>query len=222
MNPRLAIVGAGGHGREILDIVRSADPDGRRWSLVGIVADTVPDASSLEALDVLWLGTVDEAIRGARFDIALVAVGEWRSRQTVATRLGRAGLGSPSVVHARAYVGSDSRLGDGCAVWPGAVVSTHVRLGRHSHVNQSASISHDVTLDDFVTVAPHATLCGSVRVGTGAWVGAGACVLEGRTLGEGSVVGAGAVVTRDVAPWTVVSGVPARVTRVLDVARGQP
>lgn len=48
-----------------------------------------------------------------------------------------------------------------------------------------------------------------------AWIGAGAKIMPGVTVGRGAVVGAGAVVVRDVEPWTVVAGVPARVQRRL-------
>jgi acetyltransferase-like isoleucine patch superfamily enzyme len=47
----------------------------------------------------------------------------------------------------------------------------------------------------------------------GAWIGAGACVLQGRQIGMGAVVGAGAVVTRDVEPFSIVAGNPARFMR---------
>ncbi len=46
-----------------------------------------------------------------------------------------------------------------------------------------------------------------------AWIGAHSIVLKGITIGRGAVVGAGSVVTKDVAPWTVVAGNPARVIR---------
>lgn len=52
-----------------------------------------------------------------------------------------------------------------------------------------------------------------VTVGDWAWIAQNALVLGGATIGEGAVVAAGAVVTRDVAPWTVVGGVPARFVR---------
>lgn len=64
-----------------------------------------------------------------------------------------------------------------------------------------------------VTVAP-------VKICDKAWIGFGATILKGITVGEGAVVGAKSVVTRDVAPWTVVAGNPAREIRRLDPRPG--
>ena len=54
-----------------------------------------------------------------------------------------------------------------------------------------------------------------IVVGDGVWIGSGATLLAGVTVGAGAVVAAGAVVTRDVAPHTVVAGIPARPVREL-------
>lgn len=52
-----------------------------------------------------------------------------------------------------------------------------------------------------------------VLIGADAWIGAAAIILPGVTVGEGAVVAAGSVVTRDVEPFTIVAGVPARLVR---------
>jgi len=55
----------------------------------------------------------------------------------------------------------------------------------------------------------------SVTICDKAWIGLNSIVMKGLTIGEGAVVGAGSVVTKDVAPWTVVAGNPARVIRTI-------
>ena len=58
-----------------------------------------------------------------------------------------------------------------------------------------------------------------VHIGDKVWIGARAIVLSGVSIGEGAVVGCGSVVTKDVAPWTVVAGNPARLVRTQDPPR---
>ena len=52
-----------------------------------------------------------------------------------------------------------------------------------------------------------------VRIHNKAWIGFNTIILKGVTIGEGAIVGAGSVVTKDVAPWVIVAGNPARVLR---------
>ena len=64
-------------------------------------------------------------------------------------------------------------------------------------------------------IDPHARRLGweygrPITIGDNVWLGAGAIVCPGVTIGNDTVVGAGAVVTRDLEPWTVYTGVPAR------------
>lgn len=90
-----------------------------------------------------------------------------------------------------------------------------VRIGDWSLLGLgSAIISQNHVLDG---IAAPMSLAGDERapvtVGRDVWIGARAVVLPGVTLGDGVVVGAGAVVTRDVEPYMVVGGVPARPLR---------
>ena len=55
-----------------------------------------------------------------------------------------------------------------------------------------------------------------IHIGKNVWIGANATVLAGVSIGDGAVVAAGAVVTKDVAPNTIVGGVPAKVIKKID------
>jgi maltose O-acetyltransferase len=83
-----------------------------------------------------------------------------------------------------------------------------VRVGSNVSIGPEASVltlGHDPQSADF------ADRGGDVVIGDRAWIAYRAVILPGVTIGEGAVVGAGAVVTRDVAPYAIVAGNPARV-----------
>ncbi|MDR0792472.1 MAG: acyltransferase, partial [Chitinophagaceae bacterium] len=80
-------------------------------------------------------------------------------------------------------------------------------------IGNKVSISHKVTLitESHDTDSPtFDTIRGKIIIEDYAWIGVNATILQGITIGEGAVVAAGAVVTKPVAPYTVVGGVPAK------------
>jgi acetyltransferase-like isoleucine patch superfamily enzyme len=54
-----------------------------------------------------------------------------------------------------------------------------------------------------------------IHIGKNVWIGSNATVLQGVTIGDGAIVAAGAVVTKDVAPMTVVGGIPAKFIKTI-------
>jgi maltose O-acetyltransferase len=83
----------------------------------------------------------------------------------------------------------------------------HVRTGDDVSIGPEASIltlGHDPQSPDFFDRG------GDVDIGNRVWIGYRALILPGVSIGEGVVVGAGAVVTKDVEPFTIVAGNPAR------------
>jgi acetyltransferase-like isoleucine patch superfamily enzyme len=127
-------------------------------------------------------------------------------------------IGSGSSIHRHCRIYSPSRV----AIGDHAVINYDVLLdGRRGlEIGDNVSISEGTVL---LTLAhdvddPGLALEGApVTIGSYVFVGARALILPGVTVGEGAVVAAGAVVTRDVPPYAVVAGVPAR--RVRDRAR---
>jgi acetyltransferase-like isoleucine patch superfamily enzyme len=90
-------------------------------------------------------------------------------------------------------------------------------------VPELITIESGVVISSGVIVAAHDSyrhIVGPVRICREAFIGIGAIVLPGVEIGEHAVVAAGAVVTRSVAPYTMVAGVPAKVIKRLDSTSG--
>ncbi|MFZ5962593.1 hypothetical protein ACOXXX_06535 [Thalassococcus sp. BH17M4-6] len=121
---------------------------------------------------------------------------------------------APALVDPTATLAQSCRRGAGSYVNAGAVIGGATMLGECVLVNRAASIGHHSVIGAYASIGPGATIAGNVRIGADAIVGAGAVILPDRRIGDGAVVAAGSVVRRDVAPGTLVSGNPARVSRL--------
>lgn len=208
----LVVVGAGGFGREVLDVVEAVNASGAEpaFELLGVLDDG-PSQANLQRLaerDIPYLGTLDE-FTGHPAVSFVVGVAHPGHRRAIDERLTAAGHHAPILQHPAATVGSRTSLGPGSIVCAGARLTTHITLGRHVHVHVNATVGHDTTLADFTSVYPLAAVSGSCVLEDGATVGANATVIQGLTVGAGAFVGAGAVVVSDVAPGATVKGVPA-------------
>lgn len=199
----IVIVGCGGHGREIFGIITAC---GDRWRVLGFV-DDAPGETNLRRVERLGSRVLGPVAALDDLDARyVIGIGDPRIRARIAVP----GRPAATLVHPAATVGLETTLGEGVVLFPGARVTTNVTLGRHVHLNQNATVGHDSVLEDFVQVNPLAAVSGDCRIGEAALIGTTAAVLQGLTVGARATVGAGACVVRDVAPATVVKGVPAR------------
>lgn len=122
-------------------------------------------------------------------------------------------------------VGDYSYLGPGCMVGDAKIgkfcaIAAQVRIGAPNHPMERPSQHRFTYCPEYYDAAAtrdHAFFRdrhdARVTIGNDVWIGHAVIVLPGITIGDGAVLAAGAVVTKDVAPYTIVGGVPARQIR---------
>jgi UDP-2-acetamido-3-amino-2,3-dideoxy-glucuronate N-acetyltransferase len=125
------------------------------------------------------------------------------------------------------HVMAGSRIGRGCSLGQNVVVASRAVLGDNVKLQNNVSVYEGVELADDVFCGPSMVFTNVLtpraafprnrsgdyvrtRVGRGASLGANSTIVCGVTIGECALVGAGAVVSRDVPPYAIVTGVPAR------------
>lgn len=128
-------------------------------------------------------------------------------------------------------IGDETKIGTFVEIQKGAKIGARCKISSHSFVCEGVTIEDEVFVGHSVTfindLFPRATTqggglqteadweCRPTVVRKGASIGSGATLLCGVTIGEHAIVGAGSVVTKDVPPYAVVAGNPARILRTL-------
>lgn len=143
---------------------------------------------------------------------------------------GGATLGEDVFVSELAAVYADTlALGDRCYVSAYTTLWGDITMGADCTLNSHAEVRGQARIGNGVRIGPHSSILGfnhemhpeqpikdqnlvfaGVTVGDDVWIGAHAVILDGVTVGDHSVIAAGAIVTKDVAPWAIVAGNPAR------------
>jgi sugar O-acyltransferase (sialic acid O-acetyltransferase NeuD family) len=205
---RVAIIGAGGHGRVVLDILNKLPSD----RVVGFV-DANKDLAGrrIDGMPVLGDMSSMEAIRDD-FQIAgaIVAIGYNGVRRSFADELDHIGIQLVNAIHPSADLAGNVGLGRNVVAAAGALVCAHCQIGDSAILNTGCIVDHETMIGTAAHICPGARLAGRVTVEAGAFVGIGATVVQSVRIGYEAIVGAGAVVIDDVDPMATVVGVPAR------------
>lgn len=211
MSRRVIIIGAGGHGQVVADILLQMATQGAALTPVGYVDD---DASltGRQLIGLPVLGRVAD-LAAIEHDAVTIAIGANRTRRKLLMNLQAQGESLVAAIHPSAVVAPSATIGAGAVLCAGVIVNPGATIGANTIVNTGATVDHHNVIGDHAHIAPGVHLGGDVAIGEGTLIGIGAVVMPQRRVGAWCTVGAGAVVTRDLPDQVVAIGAPARVIR---------
>jgi len=209
----LVIVGAGGFGREVLEMLWDG-LSAAEYRLKGFLAQ---DSACLDGYGVDLPVLADpEKYEPQPDDRFLLAIGHMEARRRVVESLESRGGRFVTFVHPQARVARTARLGEGAVVYPFAIVSNSTVLEPHVHLNYYASAGHDCLLGRYSLLAPYATLNGFVELGPEVYLSTHSTVAPGKKLGARCKLSANSACMQDAEPGMLIFGVPGRQVRRLD------
>ncbi len=211
MSKRVVILGAGGHGQVVADILWQMNASGTDVVPVGYLDDN-PRLTKQRFQDVPVLGLIAD-LSLVSHDAVVVAVGDNATRRRLYDALMLRGESFYICRHPRAVVASGVSIGPGTMICAGAIINPGSVIGSNVILNTGCTVDHHNRIGDHVHIAPGVHLGGDVTIGEGTLVGIGATVMPGRHVGAWSVVGAGSLVSRDLGDAVTAVGMPARAIR---------
>lgn len=202
----IIILGAGGHGRVVLDICRANGQVVKGFIDPGVAAGAKVDGVVILGGDTL----IDDCVFVAAHRFA-VAFGDIAIRRRNFARLKSQHADMPLLIHPFSSLSQSVGIGAATVIMAGAVINNAVRIGDYAIVNTGARIDHDCRIGDGAHICPGVTLAGNVDVGAGTFVGSGSVVGNGQKIGANTIIGAGSVVVEDVPAQVLAFGNPCRV-----------
>ncbi len=210
---KIVIVGAGGFGRELAQLIR----DIGGWEILGFLDDD-PEKQGKEIGGLPVLGPIEAVAKISPAPAVALGVGFPRVKRKVVEKIKALAPSAffPVLVHPTAVLGRGVCLGEGTVVTAGVILTVDINIGSYVLLNLLTTVGHDAVVGDYATLYVNVNLAGYSKIGNGVEMGTGSVVIPGKSVGEGSVVGAGAVVVKDIPSNVVAVGVPAKVIREVE------
>ncbi|QIE24849.1 acetyltransferase [Caballeronia sp. SBC2] len=203
MNRGIVVVGAGGHAKVCIELLRAMGEH------VDYCVGGSDGPLSCVGVPVLHGDEHLSKLRGDHYR-AFIAIGSNRVRARLATIATGLGYELVNAISPSAVISSTVSFGSGVAVMAGAVINAEAFVDSLAIVNTGATVDHDCRIGHAAHIAPQCGLAGCVSVGAQSFLGIGARVIPDKVIGSHVIVGAGGVVISDIGDGLTVVGVPAR------------
>ena len=211
MLKKVVIIGGGGNGLVVAQIVLDLIKAGEPVELVGFLNDNIPVGEYIERWPVLGAPHEWESLDGdVSFVYALLSVGKMKVRADKFKQLNIPQNRLATLVHPSASISFNVQLGCGVVVAANAVLQPGAKIGDNCFIRANANLGHDVTLDNLVDIGPNSTLCGYAHAEEGVQIAPNSVVRDSVRIGTYSTVAAGAAIFKDVAPGATMLGNPAK------------
>jgi sugar O-acyltransferase (sialic acid O-acetyltransferase NeuD family) len=185
MNNKLAIIGAGGHGKVVGEIALL-----NQYKLIDFFDDD--QIKKTKEFPFTIIDTVDYLNKHLEdYDAFFVAIGDNETRSEKIEWLKKNKMNIVSLIHPKSTISKFSSIGIGTCVMANAVVNAGRLIKEGVIINTSASVDHDCLIEDFAHISPNCSVSGGVRIGKFTHLGTGTSVHPGIDIGNNvkSVIG---------------------------------
>ncbi len=204
----LAIYGTGGGGRETFQVYMDINKERNEWKDVVFIDDTKPSGMFKNyKMFPYWQFREIYSPKAVQVQIAL---GEVKSRKIVAEKVLNDGYSLATLIHPRAVLGENVKIGSGCQIKMGAILHDSVVLGDGCWVQAYANIGYGSQIEPFCMMGAKTSLGANCYIGTTSFMGMHSSIRDNIVIGTNVIVSMGASIIEDIPNDITCMGSPAR------------
>lgn len=204
----LIIIGAGGCGREVLQIAKDVNRLHPTWNIKGFLDDRADALDGLRC-DVTVIGSTESYVPQPD-DQFVCCIGNSEVRKAIIDKMSEKGAEFVNVIHPTSLIADSALLGKAVILYPYSIISDNAEIGDGCIVNMHSTIAHDSKLGEYCTISAHCDVTGMCTVGARVFMGSGARMVPGSKVGNDVFICAGSTVMSRLKDGAKVIGVPAK------------
>jgi len=205
---KIAIIGAGGFGREVKMLIDQINKKDKEFEIIGFYDDKeYPEIIN----GIPYLGTL-EKINDIDYPLSItVAIGDPQAKKKIIENISNENIDFPNLIHPSVIIGEDNViLGKGNIICAGVIITIDIEIEDFVILNLCCTVGHDTKIKKYCSFMPTVNISGEVIVNEAVYVGTGAKIINLLEIGENTIVGAGAVVSKSLPANCTAVGIPAK------------
>lgn len=205
----IAIIGAGGFGREVKLIIDALNAKIETFTFTGFYDDGLDKGTVVNGYPVL--GSIEDLNSVTKPLSIVLGIGVPQVKRKIVQRISNNFISFPTLIHPSAVIGQDEVvIGKGVLICALSVITCNIIIEDFVTLNLLCTVGHDSVIKDYSSFMPSVNISGEVLINEGVYVGTGAKIINQLTIGHNTIVGAGAVVSKSLPDNCTAVGIPAK------------
>lgn len=211
---KIAIIGAGGFGREVVCLINAINEESKEWDFIGFFDDVKDIGYENEYGRVL--GRIKDLNSYPESLAVVVAIAKPSAIEVIVKSITSPNIYFPNLIAPDiiSFDKNNMSLGQGNIIGFGCSISCNVRIGNFNIFNCFISIGHDTRIGDYNAVMPSTKISGDITIGDRNFFGASSVILEKLTIGNDTTIGANSLIFRNTKDKNTYIGNPASIVKL--------
>ncbi|MCR4557897.1 MAG: NeuD/PglB/VioB family sugar acetyltransferase [Saccharofermentans sp.] len=212
----IVLYGAGGFGREVVDIIQRINRVEQTYKLIGFLDDDTHYKDGTIINGYPWLGTGEWLLSHKDDYFCNITIGNPVIKAELQRSFSVQGIRFETIIAPDCRISAYTDIGSGSVVYGNTTISVNCKIGDGVLLSGHVSVGHDVEIGDYTTVFAGTGISGACKIGSKVKIGGHSFIVPKRKVGDGAVIAAGSIVFSNVKAGSTVIGNPAKRMRLLE------